>query len=97
MYFQVYNYLFSCKFLLASSLRSYRFKCSTLFKEKSSVFAGYFAGISLFLSILRDFFFFLLAYGIFVPQPGIEPGSTAVKAPNANHWTAREFPLHDSS
>ena len=30
--------------------------------------------------------------GILVPQPGIEPAPTAVKAPSPNHWTAREFP-----
>ena len=28
--------------------------------------------------------------GILVPQPGIEPGHTAVKAPGPNHWTARD-------
>ena len=27
-----------------------------------------------------------------LPRPGIKPGSTAVKAPSLNHWTAREFP-----
>ena len=30
--------------------------------------------------------------GIFVPQPGIEPVPSAVKARSPNHWTAREFP-----
>ena len=33
-----------------------------------------------------------MAYGILVPRPGIEPGSSAVKARSPNHWTAREFP-----
>ena len=33
---------------------------------------------------------------ILVPQPGIEPGSMAVKAPCPNHWTAREVPPRDS-
>ena len=28
---------------------------------------------------------------ILVPQPGIEPGPSAVKA-RTNHWTTREFP-----
>ena len=28
--------------------------------------------------------------GILVPQPGIEPGATAVKALSHNNWTARE-------
>ena len=43
------------------------------------------------------FFFFFFwpchsAYGILVPQPGIEPRSWAVKAQTLNHWTTREFP-----
>ena len=38
------------------------------------------------------FFFFCTAYGILVPQPGIEPGPSAVKAWSLNHWTTREFP-----
>ena len=31
------------------------------------------------------------ACGILVPQPGIEPGPMAVKAPSPNDWTAREL------
>ena len=41
-----------------------------------------------------SFFFFWphrVACGILVPQPGIEPGPSAVKARSPNHWTAREF------
>ena len=40
------------------------------------------------------FFFWLLpaAYGILVPQPGMEPGPSAVKTQSPNHWTAREVP-----
>ena len=41
------------------------------------------------------FYFFwpcLAVCGILVPQPGIEPGPTAMKALSPNHWTAREFP-----
>ena len=34
-----------------------------------------------------------MAFVILVPQPGIEPGSTTVKAPGRNHWTGREFPV----
>ena len=44
---------------------------------------------------LSLFFFFwphLASCGMLVPQPGIEPGATAVKAPSTNHWTTREFP-----
>ena len=33
-----------------------------------------------------------MAFGILVPQPGIEPGPLAVEALSLNHWTAREFP-----
>ena len=33
-----------------------------------------------------------MAYQILVPQPGIEPGHTAVKAPSPSHWTTREVP-----
>ena len=43
-------------------------------------------------------FYFLIwlhhaACGILVPQPGIEPMPSAVKAQSPNHWTAREFPV----
>ena len=31
------------------------------------------------------------AFGILLPQPGIEPGPRAVKAPSPNHWSAREL------
>ena len=31
--------------------------------------------------------------GILVPQPGIEPVSSAVEAQSLNHWTTREAPL----
>ena len=50
------------------------------------VFCGY---------ILSLFFFWprLAACGILVPRPGIEPGSTAVKAQSPNHWITREFPV----
>ena len=33
-----------------------------------------------------------MACGILVPQPEIDPGSSAVKVLSPNHWTAREFP-----
>ena len=32
-----------------------------------------------------------MAYGILVPQPGIEAGPLAVKALSPNHQTTREF------
>ena len=37
-------------------------------------------------------FFGCGACGILVPQPGIKPGPSAVKAQSPNHWTTREFP-----
>ena len=33
------------------------------------------------------------AWGILVPQPGIEPVPPAVEAQSLNHWIAREFPM----
>ena len=40
------------------------------------------------------FYFGPVAFGILLPQTGIEPGAiaTAVKAPSPNHWTAKEVP-----
>ena len=43
------------------------------------------------------FYFYFLATPcvtcrILVPQPGIEPGPTAMKALSPNHWTTRELP-----
>ena len=34
-----------------------------------------------------------IAYGILIPQPGIEPMPAAVEAWSLNHWTAREVPF----
>ena len=42
---------------------------------------------------MKVFVFFLLhhaACGILVPQPGIEPVSSTVKAWSPNHWTANK-------
>ena len=33
----------------------------------------------------------MVACGILVPRPGIEPGAPSVRAPSPNHWTAEEF------
>ena len=30
------------------------------------------------------------AFGILIPRPGIEPGSTAMKVPSFNHCTTRD-------
>lgn len=32
------------------------------------------------------------AYGNFIPQPGIEPGTKALKVPSPNNWNTKEFP-----
>ena len=46
-----------------------------------------------FSSVQENLIFFgLVACGILVPWPGIEPGPPAVEAWSTNHWTAREFP-----
>ena len=34
-----------------------------------------------------------VAYGIFVPQPGLELRPLAVTAWSPNHWVTREFPM----
>ena len=47
------------------------------------------------LSVHCLFFFFLAAQcacGILVPQPGIEPRPSAMKAQSPNHWTTGDFP-----
>ena len=49
----------------------------------------------LWLKYKLIFFFFWpchTAYRILIPQSGLEPRATAVKAQSPNHWTAREFP-----
>ena len=33
-----------------------------------------------------------MACGILVPQPGIEPGPSTVKARDPNHWTSMGIP-----
>ena len=35
----------------------------------------------------------VVACGILVPQPGIEPKPSTMKSPSPNHWRAREFPV----
>ena len=47
------------------------------------------------LNAKTSFFFFWpchMACRLLVPQPGLEPGPSAVKASSPSHWTAREFP-----
>ena len=60
---------------------------------------------AILLGVTRHFILFLIciflvlfcfglhhtACGILVPQPGIEPGPSAVRARSLNHWTAREL------
>ena len=42
---------------------------------------------------IQNFFFWSQcgACGILIPQPGIKPTPSAVKARSPNHWTIREF------
>ena len=47
--------------------------------------------------VLSLLFFGCSTYGNLVPQPGIEPGAKAVKAPNPNYQIARKFPQLCSS
>ena len=47
----------------------------------------------LFIPITNFLFFWPCSMGILVPQPGIKPVPSAVKAQSPNHWTAREFPI----
>ena len=49
--------------------------------------------LSLFLFKNVYFSLYHTAYGMLVPQPGIEPRPSAVRAQSPNHRTAREFPL----
>ena len=63
-------------------------------REMSSAFS--YPAILISLSRTPYHSFFLphsSACGILAPQPGIEPGPSAVKVPSLNHWTAREFPV----
>ena len=51
------------------------------------------ASFSLFIYIyLFIYWLHCTAYGILIPQPGIEPVSPTVEAWSPNHWTAREVP-----
>ena len=43
--------------------------------------------------VFNIFFFHIEAFGILVPQPGMESVPPTVEAQSLNHWTAREFPL----
>ena len=40
----------------------------------------------------KFFWLHFMAYGILVPQPGIEPMSPALKVWSLNHWAAGEVP-----
>ena len=46
------------------------------------------------LTVLGVFSFCLhhMVCGIIVPQPGMKPQPSVVKAPCPNHWAARKFP-----
>ena len=55
-----------------------------------------FQEISVTKSVFTFFWSLCAACGVSVPQLGMEPGPSAVKAPSLNHWTAREFPVTNS-
>ena len=38
------------------------------------------------------FFFGLVAYGILVPWPGMEPACPEVEAQRPSHWASKEIP-----
>ena len=61
-------------------------KCRIIFHSALHIFYG-------FVLFLFLFWTHLMACGVLVPQPGIEPGPLSVKAQSPNHWTAREFPI----
>ena len=54
-------------------------------------YSSFFFWLSLFLPLL-SFGLCCAACGIFVPQPGNDPGPWAVKALSPNHWTTGEYP-----
>ena len=55
----------------------------------------YVLGTGLNATIFFFFWPYHKACGILVPQPGIDPRPSPVKARSPNHWTTGEFPkLH---
>ena len=69
------------------------------FKESMNLDV-FLCSVTVFLCHLMGLFWFVfvltmlhgLACRILVPQPGIEPGPSAVEAWSPTHWSAREFP-----
>ena len=60
-----------------------------------SVYMFMYIHICMYIIYIHIWYFFWpprAACGILVPQLGVGPGPSAVKAPSPNHWTAREFP-----
>ena len=35
-----------------------------------------------------------MTFRIWIPQPGIKPGPSAVRTQSPNHWTTKELALH---
>ena len=52
-----------------------------------------YTGFCMNIYFFFSFFFFFFALGILVPQPGIEPGPTAVEAQSPNYWLTQESPI----
>ena len=57
-------------------------------KKKKKLLSGHCYYSQLFFQ-----FFGYQAYGISVPQPGIEPTPPAVKVQGLNHWTTSKMPI----
>ena len=62
------------------------------FLSSSSTFIIIILILSNLISLCLFFFCHVVACGILVPQPGIEPTPPAVEARRLNHWTTREVP-----
>ena len=79
-----------CYFMLLDLLLTQ--KVRSLAMSPMSSIQGQFV---LWLTTVLFLFFFLpyhLAYGILVPQPGIEPMPPDLGAQSLNHWTTKEIP-----
>ena len=79
-----------CYFMLLDLLLTQ--KVRSLAMSPMSSIRGQFV---LWLTTVLFLFFFLpyhLAYGILVPQPGIEPMPPDLGAQSLNHWTTKEIP-----
>ena len=61
--------------------------------DRSTLSASRLSSASFISLKIFIYWLYFTVCGILVPWPGIEPGSTAVKALSFNHWTTSRFPL----